>query len=75
MLRPLVEPVLLLDDTGYGFAWACPRMDGTACTPEEEGITLRAFDARDGGVRWEAPVLPDETPGTLHEAALVQGAR
>lgn len=69
-LRPLDEPVLLLEDTGLAFARACP---GTSCTPDEEGLVLRAFDARDGGVRWETPVLPDEAPGTLHEAALMRG--
>jgi outer membrane protein assembly factor BamB len=72
-VRPLAEPVLLLDDTGYAFARTCARTDGTACTPEEEGLVLRAFDARGGTVRWETPVLPDEAPGVLHEAALLQG--
>lgn len=71
--RPLAEPVMLLDDTGYAFARTCARTDGTACTPDEEGLVLRAFDARAGTVRWETPVLPDEAPGVLHEAALLQG--
>jgi hypothetical protein len=71
--RPLDEPVLLLDDTGYAFARACLRADGMSCTPDEEGLVLRALDARGGSVRWEASVLPDEAPGTLHEAALVEG--
>ncbi|WP_257458327.1 hypothetical protein [Archangium lipolyticum] len=60
--RPLDEPVLLLDDTGYAFA----RL-------ESEGLVLRALDARAGAVRWETAVLPEESPGVLHEAALVQG--
>ncbi|QRN98847.1 hypothetical protein JRI60_07400 [Archangium violaceum] len=60
--RPLDEPVLLLDDTGYAFAWS-----------EEAGLVLRAFDARAGAVRWETAVLSEESPGVLHEAALVQG--
>lgn len=72
-VRPLAEPVLLLDDTGYAFARTCARTDGTACPPEEEGLVLRAFDARAGTVRWETPVLPEEAPGVLHEAALLQG--
>lgn len=58
--QPLDEPVLLLDDTGYVFA------------REEEGLVLRAFDARGGTVLWEAAVLP-ESSGVLHEAALVRG--
>ncbi|MFY0571424.1 hypothetical protein ACN28E_47385 [Archangium lansingense] len=72
-LRPLDEPVLLLGDTGYAFARMCLRTDGTACTPEEEGVLLRAFDTGGGAVRWETPVFPDNAPGVLHEAALVQG--
>ena len=71
--RPLAEPVLLLDETGYAFARACPRADGSACTSREEGLVLRAFEARGGTVRWETPVLPEEAPGQLHEAALVRG--
>jgi hypothetical protein len=73
-VRPLAEPVLLLDDTGYAFARTCPSTGGTVCTPEEEGLVLRAFDARGGTVRWETSVVPDEAPGVLHEAALVQGS-
>jgi hypothetical protein len=61
-IRPLDEPVLLLDDTGYAFA----RTQG-------EELLLRAFDARAGAVRWEKSVLPEEAPGVLHEAALVEG--
>ena len=72
-VRPLDEPVLLLDDTGYAFARTCPRTDGTACAPAEEGVLLRAFEARGGAARWEVPLLPDEAPGVLHEASLVQG--
>ena len=72
-VRPLDEPVLLLEDTGYAFARSCPRADGTACAPAEEGVLLRAFDARGGKVRWEVPLFPDEAPGVLHEATLVQG--
>ncbi len=71
--RPLDEPVLLLDDTGYAFARACLRADGSACGPDEEGLLLRALEARGGAVRWEVPLLPEDAPGTLHEAALVQG--
>ncbi|HYO59116.1 hypothetical protein [Archangium sp.] len=73
VVRPLDEPVLLLDGTGYAFARACPRTGGPACAPEEEELLLRAFDARGGAVRWEASVLPEAAPGVLHEAALVQG--
>jgi hypothetical protein len=72
-VRPLDEPVLLLEDTAYAFARTCPHTGGTACAPEEEGVLLRAFDARRGSARWEVPVFPDEAPGVLHEAALVQG--
>jgi hypothetical protein len=72
-LWPLDEPVLLGEDAGYAFARVCPRTGGTACAPEEEGLLLRAFDARDGAVRWETSVLPDEAPGVLHEAALLRG--
>ncbi|MFE8602470.1 hypothetical protein [Archangium violaceum] len=72
-VRPLDEPVLLLEDAGYAFARTCSRTDGTVCAPEEEGVLLRAFDARGGKVRWEVPLFPDEAPGVLHEAALVQG--
>jgi hypothetical protein len=56
--RPLDEPVLLGDDTGHVFA--------------REGRVLRALETRGGAVRWEAPVLPEETPGTLHEATLLR---
>jgi hypothetical protein len=61
VLRPLDEPVLLRGGTGYAFAR----------TPEE-GLVLRALEARGGTVRWEAPVLPEGPPGRLHEAALVR---
>lgn len=61
-VRPLDEPVLLLEDTGYAFA-----------RTEADGVLLRAFDARGGAVRWEVPVFPDKARGVLHEAALVQG--
>jgi len=71
--RPLDEPVLLLDDTGYAFARACLRMDGSACGPDEEGLVLRALEARGGAVRWELPLLTKDAPGMLHEAALVRG--
>ncbi|PTL81453.1 hypothetical protein [Vitiosangium sp. GDMCC 1.1324] len=71
IVRPFDEPVLLLDGTGYAFARVCSR--ATACTPEEEELMLRAFDARGGSVRWETSVLPEESPGVLHEAALLQG--
>ncbi len=71
--RPLDEPVLLLADTGYAFARTCLRPDGTSCTPDEEGLVLRALDVRGGSVRWETSVLLDEAPGMLHEATLVQG--
>ncbi len=60
--RPLDEPVLLLEDTGYAFA-----------TLDEEELVLRALEARGGKVRWETPVLPEGAPGTLHEAVLLQG--
>ncbi|WPB78676.1 hypothetical protein KYC5002_05860 [Archangium violaceum] len=72
-VRPLDEPVLLLEDAGYAFARTCSRTDGTVCAPEEEGVLLRAFDARGGKARWEVPLFPDEAPGVLHEAVLVQG--
>ncbi|WNG40237.1 hypothetical protein F0U61_46055 [Archangium violaceum] len=55
----LDAPALLLDDTGYAFA-------------REEGLVLRAIDARGGAVRWETAVLPERS-GVLHEASLVQG--
>jgi hypothetical protein len=71
ILRPLEEPVLLRGETGYAFARTCLRADATPCSPEEEGLVLRALGARGGTVRWEAPVLPEGPPGVLHEAALV----
>jgi len=61
VLRPLDEPVLLRGGTGYAFA-----------RTQEEGLVLRALEARGGTVRWEAPVLPDGPPGMLHEVALVR---
>jgi hypothetical protein len=70
-MRPLDEPVLLRGETGYAFARTCLGVDATPCTLEEEGLVLRALEARGGTVRWEAPVLPDGPPGVLHEAALV----
>jgi hypothetical protein len=73
-VQPLDEPVLLLGETGFAFARACLRPGGTPCTPEEEALVLRALDARSGAVRWETSVLPEDAPGTLHEAALVQGS-
>lgn len=60
--RPLDEPVLLLDDTGYVFA-----------SLDDKGLVLRALETRGGAIRWETPVLPEELPGTLHEAVLLQG--
>ncbi len=60
VLRPLDEPVLLRGGTGYAFA-----------RTRQEGLVLRALEARGGTVRWEAPVLPEGPPGLLHEAALV----
>jgi hypothetical protein len=72
-LRPLEEPVLLADDTGYAFARACLREGGAPCSPEEETLLLRALQARGGSVLWEVSVLEDGGPGTLHEAALVTG--
>jgi len=61
VLRPLDEPVLLRGGTGYAFA-----------RTQQEGLVLRALEARGGTVRWEAPVLPDGPPGMLHEVALVR---
>lgn len=72
-LEPLDEPVLLLDDVGYAFARACPVESETPCPPEEERLMLRALDARTGGVSWELLALPEDAPGTLRHAALVQG--
>lgn len=75
-LVPLAEPALLSPQgtSGYLFARACGRTDGTPCPPEEERVVLRAVDADTGKVAWEVDALPDETlPGTLHDATVVQG--
>ncbi|QSQ12940.1 hypothetical protein [Myxococcus landrumensis] len=75
-LTPHSEPALL-SATGtpaYLFAQSCARVDGLPCAPEEERTVLRAVDPRTGRAVWEVDVLPFESlPGTLYDAALMQG--
>ncbi|WP_224361361.1 hypothetical protein [Hyalangium versicolor] len=71
-LTPIAEPALLLDDVGYAFARTCPD-GGAPCPHELERLMLRALDARTGATAWEVSVLPEDAPGTLYEASLVQG--
>ncbi|QDE71312.1 hypothetical protein BHS09_32435 [Myxococcus xanthus] len=73
---PIAEPALLPSDgqPGHLFARACARTDGVPCTAREERVVLRAVDPESGHVVWEVDALPDEVaPGTVYEAALLQG--
>ncbi|MDC0710576.1 hypothetical protein POL68_19015 [Stigmatella sp. ncwal1] len=70
--RPLEEPTLLLDGTGYAFARTCED-GGAPCTPQTGQLVLRALAAQDGGTRWEVPVAPPGSVSLLHEASLVRG--
>ncbi|WP_225888202.1 hypothetical protein [Myxococcus xanthus] len=73
---PIAEPALLspAGQPGQLFARACARTDGVPCTAREERVVLRAVDPESGHVVWEVDALPDEVaPGTVYEAALLQG--
>ncbi|NVJ07485.1 hypothetical protein HUW63_19850 [Myxococcus sp. AM001] len=73
---PIAEPALLPSSgqPGYLFTRACTRTDGIPCTAREARVVLRAVNPESGHVVWEVDALPDEVaPGTVYEAALLQG--